>query len=156
MERINKLREEQQEGGRDFNWEDPETRAEINAFIEFISEESEDGRRKMVDQWDHYCIARDSSFKWDTVAQYKRPKTFEHGADKVLPAHKDQELSIEEKVEKFKKAERDAKYKRSNAPSGGKAKGGRKYSSSQSSSYSKVEIFYIFIIYFLVSICMLI
>ena len=84
----------------------------------------------MLEHWDHYAVARDSKFKWQAVQQWKHPKTFE----------------LEEKDNKLKKAEREAKQKQFNAPSGGKAKGyGRKYSSSgQSSSHrNKVERIYI-------------
>ena len=62
--------------------------------MEFISEESEDGRRKMLEHWDHYAIARDSKFKWQAVQQWKRPKTFKHGADDVPPVHKLKELTL--------------------------------------------------------------
>ena len=82
----------------DFDWSKEDTKKELNAFVEFISQESEDGRRKMVDHWDHYAIARDSSLKWNTVSQWKQPKTFKHGADNVPPVHKLQELSQEEKA----------------------------------------------------------
>ena len=117
MERLNKFRMKDDAGvSGDFDWANGDTRSEINAFVEFISEEMEDGRRKMVDLWDHYSIARDSSHKWNTVVQCKRPKTFEHGADNVPPVHKLQELSLEEKAEKLKKAERDAKYKLAKPP----------------------------------------
>ena len=62
--------------------------------MEFISEESEDGRRKMLKHWDHYTIAHDSKFKWQAVQQWKRPKTFKHGADNVPPVHKLKELML--------------------------------------------------------------
>ena len=110
--RLNKCREVEEDGSLgDFDWSRGETRKEITAFVEFIAEESEDGRRKMLKHWDHYAIARDSKFKWQTVNQWKRPKTFEHGTDDVPPMHKLKELTLEEKDDKLKKAEKDAKMK---------------------------------------------
>ena len=129
---LNKFREVEEDGSlEDFDWARGDTKKEITAFVEFISEESEDGRRKMLKHWDHYAIACDSKFKWQAVQQWKRPKTFEHKPDDVFPVHKLKELTLEEKDDKLKKTERDAKQKQFNASSGGKAKGyGRKYSSS--------------------------
>ena len=144
----------------DFAWDKAETRQKFTAFIEYMTEESEKGRRKMIEQWDHYAIARDSKFNWKAVEQYKRSKTFEHGGDSV-PTHELKELTMEEKDEKLKKAEKDSKFKQINVPSGGKAKGsGSRYSSGQSSFRGKKVEFVWFLhstflyIYFYDDACM--
>ena len=55
-----------------------------------------------------------------------------------VPSHELKELSMEEKEEKLKKAEKDSRFKEINVPSGGKAKGsGSRPSSGQSSFYRK-------------------
>ena len=51
----------------DFSWDKEETRKEILAFVDFIGQESEDARRKLLEQWDHYAIARDSKWGWSAV-----------------------------------------------------------------------------------------
>ena len=75
--RLNKFRDVLEDGSLgDFSWDKPETKKEICAFVDFVGEEAEDGRRKLLEQWDHYAIARDSKWAWATVVHYKRPKTF--------------------------------------------------------------------------------
>ena len=135
---LNTCREVNDDGELgDFDWECEENRAKFNAFVEFMAEEAEKGRRKMVDLWDHHVIARDSKFGWTAVEQYKKSKTFDHGGEGV-PAHEEKELTHEEKDEKLKKAEKDSRFKELNIPSGGKAKGsGSRYSSGQSSFHGK-------------------
>ena len=136
--RLSKFREVFEDDSLgDFSWDKEETRKEILAFVDFIGQESEDARRKLLEQWDHYAIARDSKWGWSAVPHYKRPKTFEHGDDNQVPSHREKELTSEEKNEKLKKAERDARQSQTNAPGGrGKALG-KKNSYGQNSSYRR-------------------
>ena len=85
LEGLNDCRAVNSEGELgDFAWDKPEVRKKFSAFVEFVAEEAEKGRRKMIELWDHYAIARDSKFGWSAVGQFKRSKTFEHGGDNVL------------------------------------------------------------------------
>ena len=53
VSRLNKFWEVEEDGSLgDFDWARGDTKKEITAFVEFISEESEDGRRKMLEHWD--------------------------------------------------------------------------------------------------------
>ena len=77
---LNKCRVVDEDGELgDFAWDRAETRKKFTAFVEYVAEEAEKGRRKMIEQWDHYAIARDSKFGWRAVDQFKRYKTVEHG-----------------------------------------------------------------------------
>ena len=77
---LNKCRVVDEDGKLgDFTWDRAETRKNFTALVKYVAEEAEKGRRKMIEQWDHYAIARDSKFGWRAADQFKRSKTFEHG-----------------------------------------------------------------------------
>ena len=151
LKELNSCREEDEKTGElgEFDWEPEENRSKFTAFVNFIAEEVERGRRKMVDMWDQYAISKDSRFGWGAVSQFKKSKTFDHMGD-GRPSYEEKELTHDEKDEKFRKAEKDSHFKEKNAPSGGKAKGvGSRFSSGQSSSYGKKVEFVFYILYFI-------
>ena len=80
IEDLNKCRVVDEDGELgDFAWERAKTRKKFSAFLEYVAEEAEKGRRKMIEQWDHYAIARDSKFCWRAVDQFKRSKPLSMG-----------------------------------------------------------------------------
>ena len=128
----------------DFRWRSSSFRDKLCSTMEYLLEEAEASRRKVVELLDHYHIAKDSRWGWKAVEEYKAPSTFDHGRDAV-PIHEQPELSHEEKKEKMKKSEKEAHFSEKNKPSGGKSRGGSRFSSGSSSNYrNKVDLVYLF------------
>ena len=69
-----------------FKWDSPTFRDKFNSAMEYLIEEAEASRRKLVELLDHYHIAKDSKWGWTAVDQYKAGSTFDHGRDAV-PVH---------------------------------------------------------------------
>ena len=68
LQELNSCREEAEDGVLgDFKWKSPTFKDKFNATMEYLLEEAEAARRKLVELLDHYHIAKDSKWGWTAV-----------------------------------------------------------------------------------------